>query len=211
MRRKTQFYYVIIVLSILSIIYPVLVYFGFLRLLMLRMKDVNSYQRQYLSLSKADENNKVVIFICVANDGDASHLTLKSLLDQSVRVDEINFLCQANVNKKVPEDLKYVSYFCMRGNDESLPSLIKEAKKRPREKNCRILLVENGRIYGKDFVEKMVDGFNSLQSSSKDDSKELSSLLFGWKGLKHGVICNIDNTNDESISTTLVPSYQDVV
>ncbi len=81
----------IIVLSIMSIIFSILVYFGITRYIKLYMtKSIDKYAEGYSSLSFARENRTVIVFT-VENQSDIDNLipTLNSLLDQTVRVNQI--------------------------------------------------------------------------------------------------------------------------
>jgi len=184
-------------------ILPVLTYYGYTRLLLLDIKDVKTYITPYFKLSKADEHNKVVIFIDVEKGEQINRKTFKSLLDQTVKVDEINYLCPESI--QAPSDLSVITNFCYKSeNAKSVDDIIKECIKHPREKNCRILIVKNGNIYGKDFVEKIIDGYNS------QNKKNL--VFFGdeSKIIKYGVVYNIDIDFDNYDEQIIKPCYKDI-
>ncbi len=189
MKEKNQFYYLILLSFILSIIYPVLVYYGYVRLVKLHLTDVPSWVSSYGKLSKADEKYNVVVFINVKKGDEVDDTTFKSLLDQTVRVDEINIVS----NGSIPAHLQNYMNLCYKEND-NMKHIIQQCKKQPREKRTRILIVNNGTVYGKDFIEKMIDGWN--QQHKKD------LILYGGKNktFVNGVVfCDEMEDGDETI------------
>jgi tetraacyldisaccharide-1-P 4'-kinase len=73
-----------LVISILFLVYLVLEYIGYVRNLKLRWFSHEYYSKAYSKLEKADSKNKVKVILTSYDP-----VKLNSILDQSVRVDDI--------------------------------------------------------------------------------------------------------------------------
>ena len=136
--------------SFLSLIFSFLLYFGIIRYLNLYIYKPKSYLKKYFDLEKAC-NKKVVINLSITNP-DKLKPVINSLLDQTVRVDEICI----NTDKKLPDyikDLKnivriYQTQYCTK------PCIMRE-----NEDNTIIIFINDDKIYGKDFIQDSIDQY----------------------------------------------------
>ena len=156
MSKKSQVILTVI-FTILSLIWIILSYCGIIRYYTIKKSNIDNYIEKYKLLDKADSNNKVVIHI-VKSDNNVNLLnTVKSLLDQNIRVDEISITLHKDSNYKLPDELTKivnVYYTIKEYNKESsiIPLILRE-----KETNTRIILVNDNVIYGKDYIEDIIN------------------------------------------------------
>jgi len=154
-----------IIWSFLSLIFSFLLYFGIIRYLNLYIYNPKSYLKKYFELEKAC-NKKVVINLSITNP-DKLKPVINSLLDQTVRVDEISI----NTDKKLPAYIKdlnkvvrtYRSNLCIK------PCIMRE-----NDNDTIIIFINDDKIYGKDFIQDAMDEYQNL---SKDEDSDSSSII----------------------------------
>src|SRR3989344_4209045 len=81
-----------VVSTILSLVYIFLVYFGIIRYFSIQIYPLESYSKNYKNLDKAskDEKNRVIVSLSTSpNKIKKLKPVINSILDQTVRVDEI--------------------------------------------------------------------------------------------------------------------------
>lgn len=154
--KKRLFTIISIIFSILFLIYMVITHFELNRLFLLKRNNLEYYINKYSSLPKINKN-KVVISIPVENEEELKklELTLKSVLDQSVKVDDI-VICS---NLKIPKKLsKIFSVYSIKSEDLKgiIPVFLRE-----RDKDTKIIQLNPKIVYGKytiaDLLEKEND------------------------------------------------------
>ena len=99
-----------IVASLLSIIVSILVYFGIIRFIKLYMsKSTEKYIQKYTDLPFASKK-RVVIVLSVQNETQLKNIlpTINSLLDQTVRVNQLFLVLPCNTEYDIPENLKKI-------------------------------------------------------------------------------------------------------
>ena len=141
-----------VIWSFLSLIFSFLLYFGIIRYMNLYIYNPKSYIKKYFDLEKAC-NKKVVINLSITNP-DKIKPVINSLLDQTVRVDEISI----NTDKKLPSYIKdlnkvvriYQTNLCTK------PCIMRE-----NDNNTIILFINDDKIYGKDFIQDAIDEYKN--------------------------------------------------
>jgi hypothetical protein len=167
MNRKTG-----IILSLLSaalsLIYVIFSYYGIVRYLGLYIWPTEGYARDYKKLDSVSEN-RVVIAIAE----DASLLksigpTVRSLLDQTVRVDAITMVIPAGESYTVPEDLKGVVSILKCGVDRGcvMNSIIPTLSREP-DAGTKVIIIQGGVIYGKTYIEDVLEYSKTLKGESR--------------------------------------------
>lgn len=158
MNKKT-----IIVLTIISCIvslaYTFLVYYGYIRFFEIKKAECDKYITNYKNLPKCSENNKVVITLSVDSEEELEKLKpiLSSFLDQTVKVDMFALNLPRSY-KNIPEYIKKVCniFYYDKNYTKQEASLIPTLF---REKECNtniIIIRNNNKIFGKDFIETIV-------------------------------------------------------
>lgn len=197
--EKRMFYIVMLVLSVLSIIMILISYFGFIRYLTLYLKSIDGYIENYSKLPRANDKKVVISFTTTPDRVDKLEPMIKSLLDQSVKVDMIVMnIPYKYKGKKFPELPKYlekvVNVYRFNKNygegGKLIPTLF-------REKDCDtiIIVVKDDQVYGQDFVQTMVEEVKKNPGKLVRDEKKtalaLTPSVFG---------CSVVDCNQEVLS-----------
>lgn len=188
MAKKT-WVIVSLVLSVISLAYILLDHYGLIRYMKLKSSPLEKYIEGYTELPMADEKARVVISFTT---NDYNNLTpfINSLLDQTVRVDDIALTVPYKDMGKVPKELKKVVnvYGISKDYDDAnklIPTVLREASA-----NTKILIVEPHMIYGKEFVADMIDASEDIQNV----------VLYGkGKSTEYGVLVNTDFFDEQIV------------
>lgn len=149
-----------LIVSLIFLFYMIFDYVGYIRYLKLHLYSVESYTKRYTNLEKADKSRVIVCF--KYNDSNFKNLKpfLNSILDSTVRVDDISICMPYKNIKNIPSDMKtvlsIVGSSLNKDNIDLQYSILKEP-----ENNTKIIIVEPGFVYEKDFIERMVEESNS--------------------------------------------------
>lgn len=201
-----------IISSVISIGYILLEYFGIKRYLLLRFSN-NSDKliENYHKLQEHKHKNKVIISLYIdENDLDKIRPTINSILDQTIKVNQI-ILIMKNLNNKepiLPEYLTKIVNVLPIGKDYGkgnniVPLLFKE-----KECSTTIIGIDKNVIYGKDFLEIILDENENNPNSIILDHNKNAILLkpkhYGCEILKrdtenYNIEWFINNTNNHKI------------
>lgn len=166
MERRTLLIFSLII-SVVSLLYLLFSYFGFIRYFKLYYNPLESYVNNYTKLDKADKDRVVIAFSAEEKDFKNLKPFINSILDQTVRVDDIAITIPYKDTNKVPEELKKVLSVNGYSKDyEDAANLVCSVLREP-ENNTKIIIVEPNMIYGQDFVETMVDKSNEKENKAK--------------------------------------------
>ena len=171
---------VLIVLSIISIIVSILSYYGIIRYIKLYFsKTVDSYMEKYSNLPPASEK-RVIVVLSVQNQDELKNIypTVNSLLDQTVRIQEIFLVLPCESNCNVPENLKKVVSVVKPGKtyDDTYQDII-SILQREKENDTVIIKVSNGVVYGNDFIEHLLEISESATDFVIKDKANLFLLV----------------------------------
>lgn len=163
--------------TFLSLAMILLSYFGIVRYLTLHVSGTDKLVENYSKLPKATEGRVVVSVAADPKDFDKLKPVLSSILDQTVKVDQIGVVVPLKNEKNVPEYIKKIANIFPAGKDYGdgtalIPILLKE-----KECDTIILALSGDVIYGKDFIEKMVDESNSNADTVLRDTKHTAILV----------------------------------
>ncbi len=167
MKKKTMIIYTIIG-TILSLIMILLSYFGMIRYLSLHVSGSDKLVENYSKLPKAAEKRVVISLAVNPSNFQKIKPVLNSILDQTVKVDQIGVVVPLNSENDVPEYIKKIANIFPAGKDYGegtalIPILLKE-----KECDTIIIALASDVIYGKDFIEKMVDESNEYSGILTD-------------------------------------------
>jgi len=163
-----------LVLSITGLIYLILAYYGIIRYIKLHVVSTETYINNYTKLPKASKDRVTICF--AANPDELGKLKpfINSILDQTVRVDDIALTIPYKDMEKVPENLKKVlSAYGYSKDYDNAGNLVCSVLREP-EANTKIIVVEPNMVYGQDFVETMIEesGKNIDKIIYADKSKQ---------------------------------------
>lgn len=168
-------------LSILSIIISILSYYGIIRYIKLYLsKSVDKYTENYSSLPLASNDKRVIVILSVQNEDELKTIypTINSLLDQTVRINQIFLVLPCKSNCNVPENLTKVVTVVQPGKtyDDTYQDII-SILHREKENDTIIIKVSNGVIYGNDFIENLLEISESASDFVIKDKANLFLLV----------------------------------
>jgi hypothetical protein len=158
----------LILSTVLSLLTILVAYFGITRYLTLHFSSMDKLAESYKSLPEASKDDWVTVVTCVPKGEKKMKTTVKSLLDQTVKVNDIS---------AVPEPGK-------EGISDSLKSVLKPLRAGKEYEGCQALVlailctksdkttliwVKPGHVYGKDAIASM------LQKAKEDPSRPVVS------------------------------------
>lgn len=178
-----------IVSSLLSLAMILLSYFGVVRYIGMHVASTDKLIENYSKLPKAHEGRVVLSFAVQHKDMNNLKPMFNSLLDQTVKVDQLALVVPMNQKKSVPEHMKQIVSVFPAGKDygagnKLIPILLKE-----KECGTIIIAVENDIVYGKDFIEKIIAESDKHPGVVLTDSKRRAILTkpeyYGCEVLDH--------------------------
>lgn len=161
-----------IIISILTLIYLLLDYYGYIRNAEIRVRPLEYYVKEYPSKKTLSSDRMIISF-----DEPRKKLyetsfqnCLKSLLDQNVRVNDIGVTVKKNPKHQLPETLYGVlnvyNYVKEYGNaTNSMLALMREPSN-----NTTIIIINNLQIYSQDYIENLVKFYEKDPKNNYKDS-----------------------------------------
>ena len=165
---------IFIILTIIPLIVTILYYYGITRYLKLHCENPDKYIKNYKNISPMpDIKNKIVISL-TTTPRRIKYISpmINSILDQTVKVTQIVLnipeICK-NEKYIVPEKYKSIMNIITSGKDygpatKFIPTILRED-----DADTIIILLDDDTIYGKDFIE------NLLEESKKNINKAIIS------------------------------------
>jgi hypothetical protein len=156
MQKKT-FLIVSLIFSVLFLLYTTLEYYGVKRRIFLHLSEPYSYLERYKTLNKGSKDKVIIAFSLKGENKDKPLKPfINSILDQTIRVDDIVLNMPYKDSGKVPEYLKNIVSIGnyskdYQGDDTLICSVLREP-----EKNTKIIILNPGIIYDVDFIEELV-------------------------------------------------------
>ena len=152
-------------------------YFGIVRYLTLHVSGTDKLVEGYSNLPKATDGRVVVSFAAKPKDFDKLKPMINSLLDQTVKVDQIGIVVPLTNETEVPDYVKNIANIFPAGKDYGdgtslIPILLKE-----KECNTIIIALKHDVVYGKDFIEMMVDKADEYPDTVLSDKKRKAILV----------------------------------
>lgn len=184
-----------IMLSIASVVWLILAYYGYTRYASLQFSSCEKYAKKYLELPRANQKNKIIVSLSTSNGNfDLLKPTINSILDQTVHPDQIIISTPPNTDlKNMPQFLKnnkiIIVHALSKNYGESacfLSPLLRE-----KDGDAIIICIDGKNIYGPDFVETILE----------ESEKHPDSVIFlaGYNGktlLNEGKKIDKKNEND---------------
>lgn len=146
-----------IISTVLSLIWILLTYFGIIRYISIHVRDNETFINNYHKLEKGDDKHRIVISI-TTNSKNIKKIgpVITSLLDQTVKVDEIALTIPYGKEYEIPDNIKnvvkvYRVYKKYENASNIIPLILREG-----ESDTKIILVSDNIIYGRDFIEDIL-------------------------------------------------------
>jgi len=196
--KKRTIIILTIISSIISLIFIFSSYFGISRYLSLRMSSGESYVYDYKKLPDSGKDRVVISFTTTPERITKIKPFINSILDQTVRVSQIIFVCPDNISTdNIPKYITDASIVTPSGKNYGKGTKLIPVLFREKDLNTIIIALDDNRVYGKDFVECAISEINSNKNTlliSSDDS----TIITKPKNFDSSVIDrNIDDFDDK--------------
>lgn len=204
---------IIFTVTLVSLLVIMAMYYGYDRCMILRLCSDNRAQKlieNYSKLPPVSENRTVITF--ASKDGNNIFPTVMSLLDQTTKVNQIA-LNSCLKNQPSETCLKAINVFRVSPKMEQFRGIVPTLE---REKDARtnIIWLRDDRIYGKDFIETIVDKHKEMNRAvmAKDSRGEFVGVILTPDLLKTEIIdyenhCNQKNNEKNCNDISSIEKY----
>ena len=155
-------------ITAISLFFTVLAYFGYLRLVKLRMLSCEKYAKVYANIPRADIKNKLIVSLFTRHQNlNNIKACINSLLDQTMRPDQIIVNIPENHHFEMPACIKDNNILILHKLSPKYGECLSFISPLIREKNADtvIIAVNDKSIYGPDFIETMVEESNKAPNN----------------------------------------------
>ncbi len=163
----------ILIIALFVLLYICLAYFGLIRKLTLNLKNPEDYIYIYTNNDKIDTSNYKFIISLSATPEDISKMkpVISSLLDQTVKVDEICINIPPKCVNMIPSYMDKCLKVYNLSRDYGKMNNIIPVLRREIDADTILIALENNLVYGKDFIEKITAPY------CNDKNLELNKLV----------------------------------
>lgn len=165
--------------TIISVLFILGSYYGFNRYIALHVKSPTHLIKSYSQLPKALDKRVIVSFTTTPREIHNIKPMILSILDQTVKVDQIVLVIPNNMKKKyrIPQYLNDIVTIAPCAKDYGcgtpiIPNLLRE-----KEKDTIIIVLKDNKVYGKDFIEMLVEESEIAPDHALVDSNNNVVLL----------------------------------
>ena len=162
--KKGTIIFLSLISIIFSLIYILLNHYGYIRFLMLHCSSIENYIKTYKNLDKIDDNHIIIISLIIHNENANITPTIKSLLDQTVKVHNILLVNYNDSYTLLPSLKKIIATYRISTDNGILNSIISPIKQHG-DANIKIITLDTSKIYGVDFIETIIE--NSIKAPNK--------------------------------------------
>lgn len=169
--------------AVFSLIYVLLNYYGIIRYICLYMFSIEEYTKNYKNIDKIGKHKNIISLTATPKQMNELSHVIKSLLDQTVRVDLISVVIPYGDNYRLPNDLKNLVSVFRCGQDQGLLNCLIPAVIRESESTTRIITLGADKVYGKDFIETLLEESEKypdkiIYENNKDDIDLNKGVVF---------------------------------
>jgi hypothetical protein len=159
-------YTVLLILNLLILCVILLQYYGIIRYIKLHLNSTENYIENFKKL-KSNKDKKLSVFINTSKDNlHKLKPIINSLLDQTIKINDISLI----VNLENADDynsLQIPSYIKLTSN--VIPSydnsnLLQKVFTHEKNKNTILLKLDDKKVYGKDYIESLLDEYKKCSS-----------------------------------------------
>lgn len=174
--RNPLFVKISIILTILSILYTYLTYIGYIRYLSIinPFSNIDKYAKDYHSLEKVSKKYRVVISMYIDKQDEFTKLypILKSILDQTTKVDEISINISQNITR-IPEFVRKYSNTYKLINNYGECNIIIPTLFREKDRDIILIILPLKYIYGQNYISDLVDFYLNEKDKLQGNVKNL--------------------------------------
>lgn len=148
-----------IVSSFISLVFVLLTYFGVIRYIKIRRSTPEEFEKIYGNVEKAHKNRVVISLTTTPERINKLEQVISSLLDQTVRVDEISINLPPDKKYVIPDYIKNskVIKVYTGGVDYGDMCMVTPCLMRETTKDTIIIFVKDTKIYGKDLIQDLIE------------------------------------------------------
>jgi hypothetical protein len=183
-----------IAVTVVSLLYLLLLYFGYIRLFRLQTGSCEQFSKTYLKTPRAQSRGKLIVSMGTdKNHFSEIKLSLNSILDQTVHADQLILSVFKDSQIEIPQYLTDSKILIMHRLCDDYGDLMCLLSPLLREKDgeAKIILLTDKQIYGEDFIETLVDA-----SEQSPNSVIFTSGYNGKKSLEKGGKVSTPYSND---------------
>lgn len=184
-----------LIISIILTIYLCLSYYGIIRSMKIRTYPTEYYINNYKKLPKADEKRVVIVFSVNREEVKYIKPFINSLLDQTVRVNDIAVTVPEEDKDIIPQNIQQVvNTYTYDKNYGELGTIIPTILREP-ENNTKIIIVEPMKIYGEDFIQSIIEKSNE-NPEKIIYIKDNSNIMLSKPSFFNENFCNYQSGNN---------------
>ena len=167
-----------IISTVFSLVYILAVYFGWTRYLGIRMStNSDKLTENYSKLEYHEPKHKVIVSLYAKQDDiDRIRPVINSILDQTIKVDQIALIME-NKEINLPEYLTKIVNVFPTGREYGKGNCIVPLLLKEKECDTIIIGLDNDVVYGKDFLEILLDESDKNQDCVIMDNNKYAILL----------------------------------
>lgn len=182
-----------IIVTVLSLLFSILYYIGIVRYFKLHIDKNDKYLENYRNLDKNYDKKVIISFTTTPEKINKIKPMLNSLLDQTVKVDQFVLNIPPNFNCEVPEEYKKMLNVFNCGKDygcvtKLIPTLLRED-----DNSSIIILLNDNIIYGKDFIENLIEEYKKYKLPIINNKAILITPEFFNMSIYDRKNCNLDD------------------
>lgn len=196
--KKSNILIFTVISTLFSLAFILLSYYGLTRYLSMYTSSTDKFVKQYSSLPKASKDRVVISFTTTPDRVEKIKPMINSLLDQTMRVDQIILAVPykyRNQKYEIPEYVTNVATVIPSGKDYGYGTKIIPTLLREKESDTIIIALDDNKIYGKDMVETMIDNIDKHPDLVLTD-KNSSVLVVKPKFFSSDVIKDTQDTHN---------------
>lgn len=177
-------------------------YYGIMRYCKIYLSSPKTYFKKYKNIEKFPSEYKNVVILKISKNDKLKNLpkTIMSILDQTVKIDNIYIDIPDYMEKHIPDNIKNLVNISTTKIYKDDLYFIKCCMNREKESKTNIIILPNNKIYGKDLIEQLISSFienKNMIISVNNDSIDLDK----------GCLLNINLLKDDFSYCSDINSY----
>ncbi len=176
--KKSTIIILTIISTILSLTITLASYFGITRYFKIKFSNSSdNLIENYHKLEKHDDSRIVVSVSTTIENINNIRPMINSILDQTVKVSQIYLVLENNKDPKIPEYLKNIVNICLAGKNYGEGTSIVPLLLNEKECDTTIIALKDNVIYGKDYLQILLEERDKNPNKILYDNKKYSILF----------------------------------
>jgi len=190
--KKSHLIVLILINSILSLVFIILSYFGIIRYISMHTCSTENLIEKYSKLPTIDKNTRVVLSIAPGMENLSKiRPMINSILDQTIKVSQLCLILPLEnlKDERIPGYLHDIFNIIPCGKNYGDGNVIIPILMKEKESDSIIVALDHRIVYGKDFVETVVEEMKDTDSVIVDKQKKY--MVTKPKCYKNHVFCDV--------------------